>query len=228
MKELVESLVAARVLKTKRLINAFLANDRVKFVPEEWASDSYLDVAIPIGLEQTISQPYTVAFMLELLDVQAGQKVLDVGFGSGWTTGILAHAVGDAGKVYSLEISPELYEFGKSNLAKFGYKNVELFNQSGLPRPSAVGRGWEVHAPFDRILVSATAPAVPGNLKAQLKVHGPFGKAQGRLERSRNGGKMVIPIGVPHDCAITLVERVSGDEFKEKTFPGFAFVPLTE
>ena len=221
MKELVESLVAARVLKTKRLINAFLANDRVKFVPEEWASDSYLDVAIPIGLEQTISQPYTVAFMLELLDVQAGQKVLDVGFGSGWTTGILAHAVGDAGKVYSLEISPELYEFGKSNLAKFGYKNVELFNQSGWD-------GLPDTAPFDRILVSATAPAVPGNLKAQLKVHGPFGKAQGRLERSRNGGKMVIPIGVPNDCAITLVERVSGDEFKEKTFPGFAFVPLTE
>ena len=221
MKELVESLVAARVLKTKRLINAFLANDRVKFVPEEWASDSYLDVAIPIGLEQTISQPYTVAFMLELLDVQAGQKVLDVGFGSGWTTGILAHAVGDAGRVYSLEISPELYEFGKSNLAKFGYKNVELFNQSGWD-------GLPDTAPFDRILVSATAPAVPGNLKAQLKVHGPFGKAQGRLERSRNGGKMVIPIGVPHDCAITLVERVSGDEFKEKTFPGFAFVPLTE
>ena len=150
MRELVESLKQAGVLKTPRIISAFLANDRNKFVPAGFEADAYVDAPLPIGEGQTISQPYTVAFMMELLDPRLGQKILDIGLGSGWTAGILAHIVGEQGKVWGLEIIPELFEFGKSNLKKLGYKNIKLRNQSGW-------EGLPEAAPFDRIIAGAAA-----------------------------------------------------------------------
>ena len=103
MEELVRSLKNSGVLKTAQLVEAFLKADRKNFVPENLKDLAYLDEALPIGEGQTISQPYTVAFMLELLEPQSGQTLMDVGYGSGWTTALLAQIVGDAGRVYAFE-----------------------------------------------------------------------------------------------------------------------------
>jgi len=205
MQELVSQLKHQGALKTPRIIEAFLSADRKKFIPPGYEADAYLDAPLPIAHGQTISQPYTVAFMIELLAPKAGQKILDVGFGSGWTTAILSYIAGLSGRVYGVEILPEVFAYGEANLQKFSLKNVTLGLQSGR-------LGWQKHAPFDRILVSAAATSVPAELAGQLAA----------------GGLMVIPIGKPYDCALTLVQRVGDNEFKEQIFPGFAFVPLIE
>lgn len=205
MKQLVEDLIKLGALKTDRIIKAFLATDRKNFVPPELAAEAYVDAPLPIGQGQTISQPYTVAFMMELLEPRPGQKILDVGFGSGWTTAILAHIAGEKGKVFGLEIVPELFTFGKANLQKSGYRQAKLYNQSGW-------EGLPGQAPFDRILVSAAAREVPNALKEQLKI----------------GGKMVIPVGSMFDSKIAALTKKSAKEFRQESFPGFAFVPLVK
>ncbi len=196
------------VLKTPKIIEAFLATDRKFFVPPKaMETEAYLDAPQPIGEGQTISQPFTVAFMIELLAPLGGQKILDIGFGSGWTTAILAHIVGEEGKVYGLEIVPKIYEFGKNNLAKFDYKNITLLNQSGWDEvPEA--------PPFDRILVSAAVvEKIPQALQAELVI----------------GGKMVIPVGPGFGCSIQLLEKTSDKELELiKDYPGFAFVPFVK
>ena len=203
MDKLIKSLESLGLLREEPVKEAFLHNDRREFVPSELKEFAYDDTALPIAGGQTISQPYTVAFMIELLAPFAGQKILDIGLGSGWTTGILARITGDGGKVYAMEINSELYEFGKANLEKFGYKNIQLFNRSGA-------RGLPAYAPFDRILVSATASHVPEALKLQLAP----------------GGRLVLPIGPVFGSSIFVVEKLRDGSFLEKSFPGFAFVPL--
>lgn len=203
MNPLIESLVKTKVLRSPSLIDAFLACDRKDFVREELIQSAYVDAPLPTCEGQTISQPYTVAFMLELLDVRPGQKVLDVGFGSGWTTAILAHVVGSHGRVYGLEVNPEVFAFGKKNLGKFVFPNVELYNKSGWA-------GLPDEAPFDRILVSAAAPQLPPVLGRELG----------------EGGRLVIPIGVDFACSVCLFGKGRhGLRILEK-HEGFAFVPL--
>lgn len=201
MEELVKELTGLGVLKTPHIIKAFLQCDRAEFVPEEFKAEAYTDIPLPLLAGQTISQPYTVAFMMELLAPAAGQKVLDVGFGSGWTTALLAEIVGERGKVYGLEVLPELFELGKANLGKFKLKNVQLLNQSGWD-------GLATAAPFDRILVSAAAQEIPIALREQLAI----------------GGRMVIPVG----NSIWLLEKMDGGKFREREHPGFMFVPLVK
>jgi protein-L-isoaspartate(D-aspartate) O-methyltransferase len=217
MEELVKKLRGDGVLHSKNIIEAFLAVDRKGFVPTGLLDDAYADVPLPIGSGQTISQPYTVAFMLELLLPDKGQKVLDVGFGSGWSTALLAHLVGEAGRVYALEIVPEVFEFGSANLqrrfargqtrterrpARTDYVeigNIKLHNRSGR-------MGLREHAPFDRILVSAAGTEEPAELKNQLAP----------------GGRIVIPI----QESIRLLVKKSDGGFERKDYHGFAFVPL--
>lgn len=202
---LISELVQEKVLTDPKVIQAFLANDRQAFVPEDFVSEAYVDAPLAIGAEQTISQPWTVAFMIELLDPRPGQKILDVGFGSGWTTAILASLVGEQGKVYGLEIVPEVFELGQNNLRKFSYKNIELLLQSGW-------EGLPTKAPFDRILVSAVAPKVPEKLLEQLAIR----------------GRMVIPVGESFSSTVKLIGKISPDKFSEEDYPGFAFVPLVQ
>jgi protein-L-isoaspartate(D-aspartate) O-methyltransferase len=140
--------------------------------------------------------------MLELLQPQKKQKVLDIGSGSGWTTALLAEIVGEEGKVYALEIIPEILEFGKKNVEKLNYKNVEFLLANG-------SLGLKEKAPFDRILCSAAAPKVPMALKKQLAPQ----------------GKLVLPVGDVNQSLI-LVERSNNLHFTEKRYPGFIFVPL--
>lgn len=196
---LVYGLVKSGVLKSPAAIDAFLAVDRADFVPEEDMGQAYFDTALVIGYGQTVSQPSTVAFMMELLSVSRGGKVLDVGSGSGWTTALLGKQVGDNGRVIGIERVPELVEFGMGNLAKYGMPWAQIW-QAGdrLGCPS--------QAPFDRILVSAAARELPLELVDQLA----------------EGGRMVLPIL----DSIWLVEKKSGNKWESKEFPGFAFVPL--
>ena len=202
--ELVNHLESSGVLKTQKIKEAFLKIDRKNFVPEILRKEAYGDYPLPIGSGQTISQPWTVAFMLELLEPKEGQKVLDIGFGSGWTTALLAEIVGEKGKVYAMEILPDVFKFGEENIKKFnfiGSGRVVLFLRDG-------SKGLQEYAPFDRILVSAAAQKIPQELKDQLK----------------ENGILVIPDA---DGNIRKIKRIK-NEWKEEIYPGFAFVPLVE
>ena len=202
MSELVDRLIINGDLKAPELIEAFLKNDRYNFVPKNYSWKTYENNPISIGFGQTISQPSTVAFMMELLQPKPGNNVLDIGFGSCWTTAILADVAGEKGSVLSVEIQPEVYKFGIENLKQFNYQNIEFFVGS-----------WEDLSPgkFDRILVSAAADSsVLPKLVSKLKV----------------GGRMVIPVQVGFDQAIQLIIKNNKYDFFQKRYPGFIFVPL--
>lgn len=178
--------------------DAFRAVDRSRFMREASKRNAYLDTALPIGDGQTISQPTVVAFCLEWLAAQPGDRVLDVGSGSGWTTTLLAHLVGPVGSVIGVERIPELVALGSKNLSTYSFTNAHI-EQAG----SELGKSES--APFDRILVSASAEEIPETLKRQLA----------------DGGRMVIAVR----DAICVVDRV-GNDFKTVCHEGFAFVPL--
>ena len=158
-----------------------------------------IDSPLPIGHGQTNSQPSTVKKMLAWLDAKPGDMVLDVGSGSGWTTALLSYIVGSKGYVYAVEKVPELVTFGRKNNKKLGIKNVKFFEAGesyGLPE----------HAPFDRILVSASAENLPHELIEQLKP----------------GGKLVIPV---KNDILEITKKPNGDVMT-LIHPGFVFVPL--
>jgi len=207
---LVNYLVSIGYLKTPKIIEAFSNIKRADFLPEDLKDLCDIDEALPIGFGQTISQPSVVAFMLELLSPEEGDKILDVGSGSGWTTALLAYCVSSkrnskkGGKVVAIERIPELKSFGEKNVAKYNFiekGKVEFVLGDG-------SKGYLKEAPFDKILVSASADSPPEALKKQLKI----------------GGRLVIPIL----NSIWLLEKKSEKEFKVHKFPGFVFVPLIE
>ena len=178
---------------------AFAAAPRERFLPEDQRRFAALDRPVPIGWRQTNSQPTTVRAMLSLLDVRPGQDVLDVGCGSGWTTGLLAHLVGRSGTVVGVEIVPELVAFGRANLAPLGLAQARiepaLDDVLGLPD----------EAPYDRILVSAEALSLPTTLVEQL----------------REGGVLVVPVnGWMHEV------RRTRDKPEVARRGSYSFVPL--
>lgn len=178
---------------------AFESYPRARFLPpsvRSWAPD---DRPLPIGHGQTCSQPSTVRRMLEWLDVHDGQRVCDVGSGSGWTTALLSALVGDAGHVVAVELVQALVRFGRDNCLRAGVENVEFHRATGV-------FGWPQRAPYDRILVSASATELPAELLDQLAVD----------------GKLVIP--VRHD--ILEITKRSDNEYDTILHGGFVFVPL--
>ncbi len=207
MDKLISHLRETGVLKTPLIIDAFKNIDRAKFVPESMRQFSYIDEALTIGQSQTISQPYTVAFMLELLEPQSGEKILDIGAGSGWQTCLLAHIVGDppagGGKVFAMEIVPELCKFGKKNVIQYS------FIEKGIVEwiCNDASKGLIEKAPFDKIIAAAALDeGVPQEWKDQLKV----------------GGRIVVPVKE----SIWLFIKKSEDSFETKEYPGFVFVPF--
>jgi len=185
------------VLVSPRLIASFNAVDRKDFVPSALHDQAYEDYPLGIGEGQTISQPYTVAFMLELLEIAETDEVLDIGCGSGWTTALLAHTAA-SGFVTALERIPRLLLFAENNLAKYGFRNVSLAlagNSLGIPGEH-----------FDKILVSAAAEELPPELVRQLKP----------------GGIMVIPI---RNTIAVICKKADGG-FERSDHYGFRFVPL--
>ena len=198
MDDLVENLIDRGTLRTPSIIEAFRAVDRARFVPDDVRAQAYEDHPIHIGYQQTISQPTTVAFMLELLAPKEGERILDIGSGSGWTTALLAHIVGKNGKVLGLERVDELVQYGKKNLERYH-----------IPWATIQSAGTEIgapeQAPFDRILVSASARSFPHEILSQV----------------REGGVLVVPVRE----AIWRVERVEHQPIIDK-YEGFVFVPL--
>ena len=200
--ELINYLIATGVLKTLEIIRALSKIDRQNFVTPECKNFVYEDNPCSIGYGQTISQPTTVALMMEELRPQEGDKVLDIGFGSGWTAAILASIVGEKGKVFAFEIIPIIGRFGEKNVKKYKFENVRFITGDG-------SKGLPKEAPFDRVLVSAAASSVPLVLKEQLKI----------------GGRLVIPVGRDGQ-AIYIIERIGEKAYKKKRIPGFVFVDL--
>ncbi len=202
---LIDSLIKEGWLSSPHIIKAFRKIRRADFLPQEIKDLAEMDQALPIGFGQTISQPLVVAFMLEKLDPRKGDKILDVGSGSGWTTALLAEIVGKKGKVIGIELIPELMEFGKRNVLKYNFikeGRVEFLCRDG-------SKGCLEESPFDKILCSAAVQdRLPRAWKEQLKI----------------GGRIVTPIR----SSIWLFSKRSNEEFEEKEFPGFAFVPLIE
>lgn len=174
---------------------------RESFLPDSVADLAEYDTALSIGYGQTNSQPYTVAKMLEWLEVEPGNKILDVGSGSGWTTALLSHLTGKKGKVTAVEIVPDLVEMGRENCQRLRLKNVS-FHQAGQKF------GWPKGAPYDRILVSASKSSVPQELIDQLKP----------------GGRMVFP----NLTSILEIEKDETGQVSQTEHPGFVFVPLVK
>lgn len=191
-------------LKTPAVIEAFRKVPRHEFVPEDLRGSAYLDQPLPIGHGQTISAPSMIAIMLEVLRPEAGQKVLEIGAGSGYNAALIAEIIGEAGELYTIERLEDIAEFGRENLRKTGYGWVKVIVGDGTV-------GYEKTAPWDRILVTACAPEVPKPLVDQLKI----------------GGKLAAPVG-RHYMAQTLVsvERVGKGKTQVQRHGGCSFVPL--
>ncbi len=211
-KKLVEDLKRRGILKTPEVIRAMLRVPREEFVPQHLRDMAYVDTPLPIGYGQTISAPHMCAMMNETLELSVGNKVLEVGAGSGYHAALVAEVVAPSdeppkrwGHVYTVEIVPELVRFARQNLKKTGYSNrVTVIEGDG-------SKGYPPKAPYDRILVTAAAPTIPQPLIDQLAV----------------GGLMVIPVGtLGFFQVLKLVEKVGEKEVKSKSLCEVAFVPL--
>lgn len=185
-----------------RVMDAFKQVPRHEFVPEDLQERAYDDGPLPIGEGQTISQPYIVALMTDLLDTEPDDVILEVGTGSGYQAAILSRLVK---QVYSLEVIEGLAAAARERLRRLGYSNVEVRSADGYS-------GWAEHAPFDGIVVTAAAPSIPEPLIEQLKP----------------GGRLVIPVGLPYgQQELMLVEKTPGQKIQTRDVLGVAFVPLT-
>ena len=196
--ELIRAIEHSGVLRTPRIIDAFRRIDRKYFVPASYSDYRYIDKPLPIGKDQTISQPTTVAFMLELLQPEEGDKVLDIGSGSGWTAALLCAIVGEEGSVLGLDRVDDLVEQGRRNISQFDFRHCQIRKADarlGVPGET-----------FDRILVSASADEIPEELFAQLKV----------------GGTLVIPVR----NSIFRFRKISENRIEKEEYQGFVFVPL--
>jgi protein-L-isoaspartate(D-aspartate) O-methyltransferase len=199
-RRMVERLVAELNLSQK-VVNAMLKVPRHLFVPFPYRKEAYIDTPLPIGSGQTISAPHMVAIMCELLRLEKGMKVLEVGTGRGYHAAVVAEIVGEEGKVISVERVPELAEEARKILDELGYRNVLVVVGDG-------SEGYEPEAPYDRIYVTAAAPDIPKPLIEQLKM----------------GGRMVIPVG--YDMQYLYVVDKQEEGIKKDIWGAVRFVPL--
>ncbi len=196
---MVRTQIEERGIRDLRVLDAMRKVPRHEFVPETFRQDAYEDHPLPIGADQTISQPYIVAAMLEYLALQAADCVLEIGTGSGYVTALLSLL---AAEVYSVERHAQLAASAESTLRRLEYRNVKIRVGDGR-------LGWAEYAPFDAILVSAATAEMPSDLFAQL----------------REGGRMMAPIGPAYSQDLQLIRKVKG-QAEVKILEGCRFVPL--
>ena len=202
--KLIKELVRDGYLKSPSIIEAFKKINRADFVPESEGEMAYYNIPLPIGYNQTISQPLTVAFTLELLEPKKGEKILDIGAGSGWQTALLSELVGEEGKVIAIERIPELKNMAEKNVGKYG------FAEKGIARIilGDGSKGYPEEAPYDKIVAAAYVKKIPACWKEQLKI----------------GGRIVAPVGEQ----MTVLDKTGPDKFEQKQYFAFLFVPLIE
>jgi protein-L-isoaspartate(D-aspartate) O-methyltransferase len=198
-RHMVETQLRARGIRDQRVLRAMASIPRHEFVEARYRDQAYEDYPLPIAAGQTISQPYIVGLMLELLQLDSSATVLEVGTGSGYQTAVLAHL---SFHVYSMERHPELARQAAENLSRLGLTNVSVATGDG-------SRGWAEHAPFDAIAVSAATPQIPPALFGQL----------------REGGRMIIPVGPPEQQELQLIRKREGKALIS-LHEGCRFVPL--
>jgi protein-L-isoaspartate(D-aspartate) O-methyltransferase len=196
--ELVEAL-RKRGIKNENVLKAFLKVERHLFVPEVMRFNAYKDVALPIGQGQTISQPYTVAFMTEALNPKPGEKILEIGTGSGFQAAILYEL---GARVFTIERNFDLYNQTMKLFDKLNYRIAARCSDGTI--------GWAEFAPYDGIIVTAGSPSIPENLKKQLAI----------------GGRLVIPVGNKINQVMNILTKVDEEKFQIEEVPYFAFVPL--
>lgn len=199
-RRMVEEQVVARGINDQRVVEAMLRVPRHLFVPDALAAQAYSDFPLPIGERQTISQPYMVGLMSEALQLKGGEKVLEIGTGSGYQAAVLALL---ARQVFSLERIPALARQARRTLDKCGFARVNVRVTDGT-------FGWEDEAPFDGIMVTAGAPSVPQSYRVQLAI----------------GGRLVIPVGDRVSQTLVRVTRLGETSFREERLVGCRFVPL--
>ncbi|MEK7537303.1 MAG: protein-L-isoaspartate O-methyltransferase [Patescibacteria group bacterium] len=197
--QLIQKLISEKTLVTPQIIKAFKNIDRKDFVLTQDKNRAYEDRPLSIGYGATISQPTTVAIMLEKLQPQSGEKILEIGTGSGYMTALLAEIAGKEGKVFSIEYVSELKGLAEFNLRKYNLGSIALFTGDGKV-------GLKNYSSFDRIISSASGREMPRSWKNQLTV----------------GGRIVAPLG----DELVVLDKVSKRRFKEKRYEGFIFVPL--
>lgn len=197
---MIEEQIIARGVNSPAVIGALRKVPRHEFVPDNYRDLAYSDRPLPIGLEQTISQPYIVALMSDLAGIGPGSRVLEVGTGSGYQAAVLA-AMG--AQVYSIEIIPELAEQAARTLKRLGHDSVQVRHGDGYA-------GWPEAAPFDAIVITAAPPKIPEPLKRQLKI----------------GGRLVVPVGTDWQ-ELVVVTRTGEETFEQKPVIPVRFVPMT-
>ena len=201
--KMIEEIKARYGLDDPRVFSVVLQVPREKFASSRFSDIAYSDNPIPIDQGQTMSQPYTVVFMTHLLDLKGKEKVLEIGTGSGYQAAILSKL---AKEVYTIEVVPELADRAKKRLKKLGYKNIKIKAGSGYG-------GWENHAPYDAILITAgVGGKVPKELFDQLKT----------------GGVLVAPVGKGHDKTMMKYRKLSKSKFKKEKHGIFHFVPFVK
>ena len=199
--EMVERNIAGRGVRDELVLEAMRKVPRESFLAEKLREFAYEDSPLPIAGEQTISQPYIVAFMAEALMLKGGEKVLEIGAGSGYAAAVLSEIAAD---VYTVERLGQLADKAAAKLAELGYDNVHVLHGDGT-------RGWPEHAPYDAIVVAAGGPQVPESLKEQLKI----------------GGRLVIPVGADQRSQeLVRVIRISANEYLSEDIADVRFVPL--
>jgi len=199
LQNMLKSQIISRGIKDKKVLKAISEIPRHYFVLEEYLDEAYADKPLPIGYNQTISQPYIVALMTELLELNENDKVLEIGTGSGYQTAILAKI---AKEVYTIDRIPELVEFAKKNIAKLKLKNINFKIGDGT-------LGWKEFAPFNKIIVTAASPSIPNTLVNQLN----------------NNGIMVIPVGPRYSQTLKVIRKIN-NKLNEENSIECIFVPL--
>jgi len=202
-KFLIRHLIGNRALKTPRIIEAFRKIPRHFFIRKDYLRHAYDDIPLPTFKGQTISQPYTIAIMTEALNPKSGEKILEIGSGSGYQAALLAFCVGKKGKIITIELEKDLVEFSKKNIKKVKLKNVKIIHADGK-------KGYPKEAPYDKCIITAACDEVPKAVMDQVKIK----------------GRIVAPVNNMFGQRMMVIDKIGKNKFKKKDLGSFIFVPL--